>query len=123
MPSGWPRSRLAFRNALPSCSCRRGSTIAILTEAGEALPIRVIAVRALSAKGVTLADRRSMKLTRVRLQQVLLRQSGVVLRRSGGASEAISICYRGRGQSVQQCLRHELAQEARTKPVYFKVTS
>jgi hypothetical protein len=38
--------------------------------AGEPLPIRVIAAAALAAKGIKLPDRRTMRLTRLRLQQL-----------------------------------------------------
>jgi hypothetical protein len=44
--------------------------LAILREAGEPLPIRVIAARALARKDCHAADRRIFKLTRVRLQQL-----------------------------------------------------
>jgi hypothetical protein len=50
--------------------------LAVLREAGGALPIRVIAVRALAAKGCHTPDRRIYRMTRVRLQQLFLRLDG-----------------------------------------------
>ena len=53
--------------------------LAVLREAGEALPIRVIAARALAQKGCHAPTRRIFKLTRVRLQQLFgrLERKGV----------------------------------------------
>ena len=42
----------------------------IMRAAGEPLATREIAVRALAAKGITLPDRHTTKLTRLRLQQM-----------------------------------------------------
>ena len=53
------------RNELPRLA------IAILREANEPLPTRVIARRALAAKGVVYPDRRAFKVTRTRLVQFL----------------------------------------------------
>jgi hypothetical protein len=47
--------------------------LAIMREAGEPLGVREIAVRALASKGITLPDRRAMKLTRLRLHQAFIR--------------------------------------------------
>ncbi len=58
----------------------------ILRAAGEPLPTREIAVRALAAKGVALPDRRIMKLTRMRLGQLFsaLQKRGVTVRVGSG---------------------------------------
>lgn len=55
------------RNELPRLA------ITILREAGEPLPIRVIAARALATKGVTLPDRKTWRSVRVQLQKMFWR--------------------------------------------------
>lgn len=47
--------------------------LAILRDAGQPLSTREIAVRALATKGVTLPDRRALKLTRLRVCQACIR--------------------------------------------------
>ena len=79
-----PELDLPRRHRNPNPVFARGELIrlalTILREAGEPLPVRVIAVRALATKGITLPDKRAMKLTRLRLQQafVKLGRRGVV---------------------------------------------
>jgi hypothetical protein len=68
--------------------------VAILREAGEPLPIRVIATRALARKGCATPDRRVFKITQVRLQQLFLRL------------EARGVTFKvGKGNGVKRGLR------------------
>jgi hypothetical protein len=60
--------------------------LAVLREAGEPLPIRVIAARALARKGCRTPTRRVFKMTRIRLQQLFLRldQRGMTVKGGTG---------------------------------------
>lgn len=53
----------------PSDPPRRGSLDVMRGAAGKPLPIRALAAGVLAAKGIRLPDRRTMRLTRLRLQQ------------------------------------------------------
>lgn len=66
-PRRYKRNPYFARNELPRVA------ITILREAGEPLPIRVIAARALATKGVALPDRKAWKGIRVQLQKLFWR--------------------------------------------------
>ena len=79
-----PELNLPPRRYAPNPYFARGElprlTLSIMREAGEPLGVREIAVRALATKGMTLPDRRAMKLTRLRLHQAFIkfRERGMV---------------------------------------------
>ena len=79
------------RNELPRLA------IDVLRQADGPLPVRVIAARCLAVKGVTVPDRRMMKLTRVRLQQILwkLDARGVTVKvgRGNGTRRGLRLNY------------------------------
>jgi hypothetical protein len=69
-----PELNLPARRYSPNPHFARGElprlAMNIMRAAGEPLATREIAVRDLAMRGVTLPDRRAMKLTRLRLQQM-----------------------------------------------------
>jgi hypothetical protein len=93
-----PELNLPPRRYSPNPHFARGElprlAMDIMRAAGEPLAVREIAVRALAMKGVTLPDRRAMKLTRLRLQQTFcaMAQRGLVGRvGSGKAAKRVLI--------------------------------
>ena len=81
-----PELRLSARFHDPCPIFPKGSltrmAITVLREAGEPLPIRIIAVRMLAAKGIPLPDPRTRHLLRKRLRLVFIKldKRGVTVR-------------------------------------------
>lgn len=69
-----PELNLPPRRYKPNPYFARGElpriALRVLRQASSPIAVRDIAVQALASKGVTLPDRRTMKLTRTRLQQI-----------------------------------------------------
>ena len=68
-----PELQLHPRRYKPNPVFARGElprlALAVMREAGEPIPTRLIAARVLALKGIPLPDPRTIKLTRLRLQQ------------------------------------------------------
>jgi len=87
-----PELNLPPRRYAPNPHFARGElprlALAILRDAGRPLSTREIAVRALARKGVTLPDRRTMKMARVRVQQAFARFVARGIARNVGSARA-----------------------------------
>ena len=93
-----PELQLPARHRSPNPIFGRGElprlALSILREEGRPLPVSVIVRRLLAAKGVTLPDRRTFKLTKLRLHNVL-----IALDRRGVTMKV------GRGNATRRGLR------------------